>query len=404
MNLKYNSFNLPYEFDFGSNKKVTYFYDGAGQKIAKEVSDGINPAVHTDYLGQFVHQYTVGGTSSLKYIITPEGRIKNSGTNATPVWSWEYNLTDHLGNVRVVLRPSANPGYAYVDQQLNYFPFGMLMSETSSVLPNDNKYWYNGKELQTDFGLNWYDYGARFYDPSIGRWHSVDPLAEISRRWSPYTYAFNNPIRFIDPDGMWAGDPVKDPQIRANRASNLYGQVRTNCNVNHQGFDYKGKIGDPVLAIKPGVVVSVDNVDNSAYGKSITLSVNDDSGTMKYAFYGHLSGTDVEVGQVVDEGASIGSLGATGNAEENDAHLHFEARSERSPGKGLGGRENPNNLVDTKFQSQNENANQTLTGVQKVTKTSNGYTVTNQNLNGTEKTVRQPEKLDPIKPRVAQVF
>lgn len=100
----------------------------------------------------------------------------------------------------------------------------------------------------------------------------------------------------------------------------------------------------------------------------------------------------------------LGRIGATGNAEENDPHLHFEARSERSPGKGLGGRENPNNLVDTKFQSQNENANQTLTGVQKVTKTSNGYTVTNQNLNGTEKTVRQPEKLDPIKPRVAQVF
>lgn len=65
-----------------------------------------------------------------------------------------------------------------------------------------NQYTYNYKESNEDFGLNLLDYGARWYDASLGRWWSVDPLAEKTPRWSPYHYGFDNPLRFVDPNGM----------------------------------------------------------------------------------------------------------------------------------------------------------------------------------------------------------
>ncbi len=97
-----------------------------------------------------------------------------------------------------------------VVQADDYYAFGMSVADLSYKKPSSvaNPFKYNGKEEQDELSLGWLDYGARMYDNAIGRWMAVDPLAEKARRWSPYTYGYNNPIRFIDPDGMKSTDVV----------------------------------------------------------------------------------------------------------------------------------------------------------------------------------------------------
>ena len=103
-----------------------------------------------------------------------------------------------------------------VVQMDDYYPFGLTFNSYSRENTTPQNYLYNSMELQDELNLGWYDYFARQYDPAIGRFLAVDPMSEISRRWSPYTYAYNNPIRFIDPDGMVAEDQVEkdDPSKR----------------------------------------------------------------------------------------------------------------------------------------------------------------------------------------------
>ncbi|PTT03458.1 sugar-binding protein [Pedobacter sp. HMWF019] len=178
--LTYNQLNLPATVT-KTGLTMAYTYDASGAKLRK-VSNGAT----RDYVDGIEYDGT-----KIDIIHTEEGLARNN----SGVYSYEYNLSDHLGNVRLSFYKNPS-GSLEVLQQTNYFPFG----KTLIAKAGQNKYLYNGKELQEELGQ--LDYGARFYDPEIGRWNVVDPLAEKMRRHSTYNYTFDNPIRFIDPDGM----------------------------------------------------------------------------------------------------------------------------------------------------------------------------------------------------------
>ena len=131
-----------------------------------------------------------------KYLLTEEGYVSLSDG------IYHYFYRDHLGNVRLVMGSPTGSG-GQVEERNDYYPFGGLIADLGSVQP----YKYNGKELDTKKGLNWYDYGARQYDAALGIFTTVDPSSEKYYPTSPYVYCGGDPINRIDPTGAdWYKD------------------------------------------------------------------------------------------------------------------------------------------------------------------------------------------------------
>ena len=147
--------------------------------------------------------YLLGGSLVMKNgkidkILFDGGYAQDTSANSTTdKFAFYYYNQDHLGNNREVV--DAN---GVVQQVTNYYPFGAPYVDATAVKCDSlQPYKYNGKELDLMHGLNTYDYGARQHDPILCRWDRIDPLCEKYYNISPYVYANNNPIKFVDPDG-----------------------------------------------------------------------------------------------------------------------------------------------------------------------------------------------------------
>ena len=179
-NIQYNCLNLPSKVTFTDGSTIEYTYATDGTKLrTKHVINGTTTT--TDYCGNVIYENGVQ-----KLLLTEAGYLTLADSK------YHYYLQDHQGNNRVVIDQNGA-----VEEVNHYYPFGGIFASTSSVQP----YKYNGKELDTKKGLNWYDYGARHYDAAVGRFATVDPMAEKYYPWSPYTYCLDNPIKYIDPNG-----------------------------------------------------------------------------------------------------------------------------------------------------------------------------------------------------------
>ena len=193
--ITYNHLNLPTKIVFGTTGSISYVYSGSGQKVQKVVTENTTVTT-TDYLGGYQYKNTV-----LQFFPTVEGYVKNTLVSGTNSYSYVFNYTDHLGNVRLSYTKNPSANALTILEESNYYPFGLKHNgyNIDNFQP-EYKYQYNGKELQDELQLNLYDFGARNYDPAIVRFTSFDPVLHYKQ--SPYVAFYNNPVYWADPTGM----------------------------------------------------------------------------------------------------------------------------------------------------------------------------------------------------------
>ncbi|CAH0994239.1 hypothetical protein EMA8858_00348 [Emticicia aquatica] len=207
-------------------------------------------------------------------------------------------------------------------------PLPTLPNALPSINTPQNRFTYNGKELQTDIGL--FEYGFRWYDPMNARFTSVDPMTEKMPSWSSYIYAFDNPIKYIDYNGLIPIPVNKLFKGMAHRIDSWFGPRNTGLSYAskfHKGLDInfgggRADYGAPVLGTHDGSVSIKDNL-NGNEGRMVTVTSPDGKFRTRYL---HLSAINVEDGQEITEAIQVGEIGGSRKGKEfgGQVHLHYQ--------------------------------------------------------------------------------
>ena len=171
---------------FNNGFKTKYVYDAGGSKL-KTIHEALTTNT-TDYIGDFI--FEDGKLSKYQF----EGGYCSFDSNLNP--TYHYYEKDHLGSIRMVVNENGT-----IEQVNHYYPFGGVYGDLAynSELQKNK---YIGKEFDHTSGLDWYDHGARMYDAAKGSWDRMDALHSNHYNFNPYSYSGNNPILFVDKDGL----------------------------------------------------------------------------------------------------------------------------------------------------------------------------------------------------------
>lgn len=199
------SFHLPRLITFTDGRKIENQYDASGNKLLTQLF--VNNVVKVEYAYEEDETYmrTPGKDWKLIEMRMDEGRLVPKSENSTEM-VYEYDIQDHTGSPRVSFRENTITGQPEIVRKQDYDPFGLPLTGADYQSPSTDtlskKYFFNGKEYLVTLGLKMYDYGMRTYNPRLGRYYQIDPKASLMPSWSPYSFSFNNPIRYRDYDGQ----------------------------------------------------------------------------------------------------------------------------------------------------------------------------------------------------------
>ena len=276
-----------------------------------------------DFAGQTKKDYTsnkVYSDNALKYILTENGYIEKVGA----AYYRYYYLTDHLGNNRIVMDTAGT-----VRQATNYYPSGVTIAESPARSDQyAQPYKFGGKELDRIKGLDFYDFVARPYDPTLMRFTAPDPMAVKYYSVSPYAYCANNPVNLVDPTGMiWDKASIEEAN---NLKVSLNGQI---TDLNRQIEKYQKEIDSGTLN---DADVEANKKEITAFGErvsNIKKSVEDIDrlgNDQKHTFVLN-SSTNTKMGYV--EKGRNGKINIIGNGGDLTVHEITHIRQSLDAGK-----------------------------------------------------------------------